>query len=106
MALFEKIVPPGVTDIQIPILPLMAAFRAWADGNTNRAGVIAAFNMDASDEAQLDWLKGKYDTAVDKDKWLQIVSDLLSLGQFHHRWPIGTYNELATFQTEVNNISV
>ncbi len=63
MGLLDKL--RGIERPRISAHSFQAAMSEWAEGAAgfSRATIITEFNLDASDEAELDILKGHYDNA-------------------------------------------
>ena len=59
MSLFARIAP-GATS-KIGVHRFGAALRQWASAELTRAQVIAAFNLDAGEQTELDALRASYD---------------------------------------------
>lgn len=74
MALIDRIFRDPADDAVVKVHNhfMAAAFWLWARGDANRAKVVSALGLDASDDAQLDELKATYDalgTAAEKDRF-------------------------------------
>ena len=81
----------------------MSALTEWALGHYSRANVINAFNISATDESDLDWLKARYDNATQKERFLIVVRNQFYLLE-------GGYETAARVQTRIldasNNVNM
>ncbi len=79
MALIDKLLAND--DKKIPIHSFIGGLVLWANGIWNRATLISKYNLETSDEVQLDVLKAKFDGIADKRKFREIVVSLLYQGE-------------------------
>lgn len=80
MGLFDRLVGDTAGD-KLGVHAFCAALREWEDGQITRADIIVAFALTAEDEADLDWLKGKYLAAADHAVFIDVVEAILILGE-------------------------
>jgi hypothetical protein len=73
--------PPPAGDEKIAIHGFAAALSEWHSGQYTRAEVIAMFNIQPGQEAQLDSLKAKFDAATDKRQFERVFKDLTYLAE-------------------------
>lgn len=98
MSLFSRLTNPAAGEEKLPVHQFQSALADWEMGGTgamNRAAVIAAFNITASEETQLDLLKGIYQdatTAGRRELFMQAFHNVLMLA------------EQATFYTTAGSI--
>lgn len=75
---------PPAGDEKIHIHPFMAAMREWEVGQYTRAQIITGFNIQSSQEAQLDSLKSKFNNATDQKEFMQVFKDLAYLAEHEY----------------------
>ena len=71
---------PSVDDA-MSIDVFMAVLNAWERGEVTRAEVIAVFGLTASDESDLDAIKGWYAGSVNKAEFFRVIEGRLLMGQ-------------------------
>ncbi len=89
MALLDRIVgwvgdvntPLPEGEEKIAIHAFQAALAEWQDGGVTRADVVAAFTITVEEESDLDWLKGRYASASDKNRFAKVVDNVLLLAE-------------------------
>jgi len=83
MALIERLA--GINDPEgqnkLPILTFHACLAELAEGQVTRQQIIDYFNMDAGEIVELDWIIDKYQNAVDKPKFVELVRTLFILAE-------------------------
>lgn len=79
MALLEKL--QGSVEPKLPVHQFASSLSEWGAGETNRAAIIAFFNLDADDTLDLDWLKGKYDASVNKREFANRIHGIFMLSE-------------------------
>ena len=99
MALFEKLV--GTAKPKLPIHSFAGSLHLWAKGLVARADIVASFGLDAGDDADLDFLKNKYDGAANKTDFIATIEMLLICGEDEGRFGL---DNKATFVAAVNQL--
>ena len=79
MALLEKL--KGTNDIKLPVHQFYSALIEWSEGATTRADIVSYFSLDASDETDLDWLKGKFDASANKREFADRIHGIFMLAE-------------------------
>lgn len=69
------------TEEKLPVHQFQAAVNLWELGLLSRADVIAGFNIAASEEADLDFLKTKYAAALNKPEYMKGLDSVLLLAE-------------------------
>lgn len=90
MALLDKLrgTPYGDLDnpayVKLPVHQFWAALTEFAAGEVTKPQIVAFFNLDAADEADLDWLIGKYQAAANNKKeiFLHRIHDIFVLAEY------------------------
>lgn len=77
MSLHARIV--GTEGPKIHVHQLQASLNLWAAGILTRSQVIAAFNISAGEESELDFVKGKYLSATNPTRFVALLDALLLL---------------------------
>jgi len=80
-----------------------AALAELAHGEITKAQVVAFYNMNAEEEAQLDWLITRYNaqpTAEDKAKFIELLSYIMWMA----RDDFPGYNSNAELAARINRI--
>lgn len=111
MALFDKLMGNG--EVKMPIHAMLAALQEWAEGEITRQNVIDFLQLETSDEADLDWMKARYDAATDKEHLLIVMHRTLLLGEVERHWRNSTtytgthidYDVKATFIARMNALA-
>lgn len=57
----------------------LAGLTEWGMGHYTRQWVIDTFNIHPDDEADMDWLKGKYQDATQKERFSMVVRNQIYL---------------------------
>ena len=99
MALFEKLV--GTEDPKLPIHTFAGSLHLWAKGLVTRADIVASYELDAGDDADLDFLKSKYDASANKTDFIATIEMLLIHGEDGGRFGL---DNKATFVAAVNQL--
>ncbi len=86
---------------KIAIHAFQAALAEWQDGGVIRADLVAAFAITADEESDLDWLKGRYAAASDKNRFAKVVDNVLLLAEAGHM-----YTTKAAIQARLNAAAV
>lgn len=79
MALLEKLT--GEVQPKLPVHQFYSALIEWDAGETTRATIVTHFNLDASDEVDLDWLKGKFDASLNKREFAERIHGIFMLAE-------------------------
>ena len=79
MALLEKL--QGIAEPKIPVHQFYSALIEWESLETNRATIVSFFGLDADDEADLDWLKGKFDASTNKREFAERIHGIFLLSE-------------------------
>lgn len=79
MALLEKL--QGSTSPKIAVHQFASALIEWSSGETSRAIIISYFQLDAADETDLDWLKGKFDASANKREFMDRIHGIFMLAE-------------------------
>lgn len=100
MALHARIVGAGEADDKIDVHAFHAAIRFLSQGLLTRAQIVNEWQLTASDETGLDWLKARYEEATDKAAFIKDLESLMILAES------GRFNmdNEAAFQTAVQAI--
>jgi hypothetical protein len=114
MSLFDKLMNTSEQDIKVPIHGIMAALQEWSEGAITRQQVIDFFELEVTDEADLDWMKSKYDAATDKIHLLMVMHRILLLGEIEsglrnsvsYAGTFLDYDQKASFVARINAIAV
>lgn len=113
MALFEKLV--GTEEPKLPIHTFAGSLHLWAKGVISRADIVASYGLNGDDEADLDFLKGRYDAiptvtptggrgaskAADKTDFIATIEMLLIHGEDGGRFGL---DDRAAFVAAVNQL--
>lgn len=99
MALFEKLV--GTAEPKLPIHTFAGSLHLWAKGIISRANIVASYDLNADDDGDLDFLKNKYDAAVNKTDFIATIEMLLIHGEDGGRFGL---DDKATFVAAVNQL--
>ena len=83
MALIERLGGIGLVEGEgkLPILTFHACLAELAEGKVTRQQIINYFNMDAGEITELDWVIAKYQAAVDKPKFVELIRTLFILAE-------------------------
>lgn len=80
--LFDRLFPGEAGDeTKIAVHYFYAALVDLAAGKSNKAEIVAGFNLDATAEAQLDLLITGYQNATDKNRWLHELQSAMMLAE-------------------------
>lgn len=79
MALLDRL--SGASGGKLPVHQFWGALVEWIEGEITRADVIAAFDLTADDEVELDWLKGKIDASANKPNFMHHIHSLFMLAE-------------------------
>jgi len=105
MSLFERLV--GIENSngenpKIGIHAFMGALWDWQDTDPySRADIITDFNVRPEDEADLDFIKSKYQASADKPRFFRKVKNVLYAGEDDGQ---RNMNDRATFVAYINSI--
>lgn len=101
MGLYNRLVGSTDPDLRIGIHGFVGGLKEWQDGAKTRADIISAWSLSTADESDLDWLKGKYNSAPDKLEFFTVLERILILGS---EGKLG-YNTKSNFVSRINDVS-
>ena len=99
MALFEKLV--GTALPKIKIHTFSGSLHLWAKGLITRVQLVARHGLNAGDDADLDFLKNKYDASANKTDFIATIEMLLIQGEDQGGYGL---DDKATFVAAVNQL--
>lgn len=79
MALLEKLT--GEAQPKLPVHQFYSALIEFNAGETDKATIIAFFELDVSDVIDLDWLIGKFQASTNKREFAERIHGIFMLAE-------------------------